>query len=254
MVHLIPLPGSPRFAGSMKRVLDAARSDASTLAAAGFPSLMVENFGDAPFHADRSDPETVAALTVAATAVLDATGLPLGINVLRNDALTALSIAAVVGAAFIRVNVLTGVMYTDQGPIVGKADALQRRRAALAPHVEVWADVMVKHATPPPGLDIARAAEDAVLRGMADGIIVSGEGTGAGPDLEEARRARAAIPKETRLVIGSGASVDNLADLAEVADSVIVGSSIKVDGDPSARVDPLRAAAFVETARHHGLH
>jgi membrane complex biogenesis BtpA family protein len=253
MVHLIPLPGSPRYAGSMDRVLDTARSEATALAQAGFPALMVENFGDAPFPAERSDPETVAALTLAVAAVSDATGLPFGVNVLRNDALSALAIAAVTGAAFIRVNVLTGVMYTDQGPIVGRADELQRRRAALAPQVEVWADVLVKHATPPPGLVMARAAEDAVLRGLADAVIVSGDRTGTDPDLEQAREARAAIPKETRLVIGSGAAVDNLATLLEVADSLIVGSSIKVDGDAASRVDPLRAAAFIEAARDHGL-
>jgi membrane complex biogenesis BtpA family protein len=237
----------------MDRVLDTARSDAAALAEAGFPALMVENFGDAPFHADRSDPETVAALTLAVAAVSDATGLPLGVNVLRNDALSALAIAAVTGARFIRVNVLTGVMYTDQGPIVGRADELQRRRASLAPQVEVWADVMVKHATPPPGLGMARAAEDAVLRGLADAVIVSGEGTGTDPDLEQARLARAAMPKETRLVIGSGASADNLTTLLGVADTLIVGSSIKVDGDAASRVDPLRAAAFIEAARDHGL-
>jgi membrane complex biogenesis BtpA family protein len=237
----------------MDRVLDTARSDAAALAEAGFPALMVENFGDAPFHADRSDPETVAALTLAVAAVSDATGLPLGVNVLRNDALSALAIAAVTGARFIRVNVLTGVMYTDQGPIVGRADELQRRRASLAPQVEVWADVMVKHATPPPGLGMTRAAEDAVLRGLADAVIVSGEGTGTDPDLEQARLARAAMPKETRLVIGSGASADNLTTLLGVADTLIVGSSIKVDGDAASRVDPLRAAAFIEAARDHGL-
>jgi membrane complex biogenesis BtpA family protein len=237
----------------MDQVLETARSEATTLAEAGFPALMVENFGDAPFRADHSDPVTVAALTLAVAAVSDATRLPLGVNVLRNDALSALDIAAVSGASFIRVNVLTGVMYTDQGPIVGRADELQRRRAALAPQVEVWADVMVKHATPPPGLGMARAAEDAVLRGLADAVIVSGDGTGTDPDLDQARLARTVIPKETRLVIGSGVSVDNLATLLEVADTVIIGSSIKVDGDASSRVDPLRAAAFIEAARDHGL-
>jgi predicted TIM-barrel enzyme len=54
-------------------------------------------------------------------------------------------------------------------------------------------------------------------------------------------------------VIGSGAGVDNLGSLADVADTVIVGSSLKIDGNANERLDPERVAAFIETARHHGL-
>ncbi len=237
----------------MEEVIETSVSEAKALAGIGFPALLVENFGDVPFHADRSDPETVAAMTLAVRSVKEATGNPVGVNVLRNDALGALAIAAVTGAAFIRVNVLSGIMYTDQGPILGRADELARRRANLAPEVEVWADVMVKHATPPPGLDIRQAAEDTVTRGLADAVIVSGPGTGAEPDVHEAGLVRSVIPEGTRLVIGSGAGIGNLGRLAEVADTVIVGSSIKIDGLATSPVDISRATSFIAEARAHGL-
>ena len=253
MVHLLPLPGSPRFGGSMGQVLDAARSDAATLERSGFPALLVENFGDAPFRADGVESETVAGLTLAVAAVQAETSLPVGVNVLRNDALAALGIAAATGARFIRVNVLTGVMYTDQGPIVGKAAELLRRRAALAPEAEIWADVLVKHATPPSGLTAEQAARDTVERGLADAVIVSGSGTGAEPDLEEAAAIAGAVPKGTRVVVGSGATTGNLGRLLEVADTVIVGSALKADNDPGQPVDAARAAAFFEAASGHGL-
>lgn len=253
MVHLLPLPGAPRFAGSVPQVIETAVAEAETLSSAGFPALLVENFGDVPFHPYHSDPETVAAMTLAVAAVSEATGLPLGVNVLRNDALAALAIATVTGARFIRVNVHTGTMFTDQGPIRGRADEVLRRRAALAADVEIWADVMVKHANAPPGLEIGQAADDTVTRGLADAIIVSGTGTGAEPDLEEAVTVRSVIPKETRLVIGSGAGIANLGRLAEVADTVIVGSSIKLDGLAGSPVDPVRATALIDAARDHGL-
>jgi hypothetical protein len=214
---------------------------------------MVENFGDAPFRADTSDPETIAAMALAVRGVVEQTDLPVGVNVLRNDALSALAIASVAGAQFIRVNVLTGLMYTDQGPIVGRADEVARRRAVLGPEIEVWADVMVKHATPPPGLDMEQAVEDTVVRGLADAVIVSGTGTGVEPDADEAARARSVLPKGVRLVIGSGAGVDNLGSLADVADTIIVGSSLKMDGNANEGLDPERVAAFMEAARHHGL-
>jgi membrane complex biogenesis BtpA family protein len=253
MIHLLPLPGSPRYAGSFDQVLETSINEATALEEAGFPALMVENFGDAPFRADTSDPETIAAMALAVRGVVEMTDLPVGVNVLRNDALSALAIAAVAGARFIRVNVLTGVMYTDQGPIVGRADEVARRRAVLGPEIEVWADVMVKHATPPPGLDMEQAVEDTVVRGLADAVIVSGTGTGVEPDADEAARARSVLPKGVRLVIGSGAGVDNLGSLADVADTIIVGSSLKMDGNANEGLDPERVAAFMEAARHHGL-
>lgn len=252
MVHLLPLPGSPLFAGSMDEVVATAVEDARVLVRAGFPALIVENFGDVPFHADVVPPETVAAMTRAVAAVCE-TGIPVGVNVLRNDALAALGVAASTGARFIRVNVLTGVMYTDQGPIVGQADQVQRKKAALAPHVEVWADVMVKHSTPPHGIDARQAALDTVERGLADAVIVSGSGTGEEPDVGEARSVKESVPGGTRIVVGSGATTSNLDSLLAAVDTVIVGSSIKVNGDPSKRPDPLRAKAFVEHAAERGL-
>jgi membrane complex biogenesis BtpA family protein len=198
-------------------------------------------------------PVTIAAVTTAVNAISAAAPVPFGVNVLRNDGLAALGIAAATDAGFIRINVLTGVMYTDQGPIVGQAANLLRERGALAPNVEIWADVMVKHATPPTGLDARQAAADTVERGLADAVIVSGSGTGAEPDIHEAVTVRAAIPRETRLVIGSGASAKNLSGLMDVADAVIVGSALKIDGDPNNRVDPARAEAFVKAASNHGL-
>ena len=251
MVHLLALPGSPSFGGSIDEVITTAVTDAEMLIEAGFPALMVENFADVPFYADQVPAETVAALAVAVHEVTG-TGVPVGVNVLRNDGLAALGIAAATEARFIRINVLTGMMITDQGPIVGRAAEIQRARTVLCPDVEVWADVMVKHAVPPAGLDAYQAAIDTVERGLADAVIVSGSGTGVEPDLEEARVVRTAVP-ETRIVIGSGANEDNLDHLLDVADSVIVGSSIKLDGEATNRPDRSRVERFVKKASEHGL-
>lgn len=251
MVHLLPLPGPPRYAGSMSDVVERAVADAAALAESG--SLMIENYGDVPFFPNDVPAETAAAMAVASRAVADGTGLPFGVNVLRNDVLSALGVAAATGGAFVRVNVLSGMMYTDQGPLIGKAADALRKRSTLAPDVEIWADVMVKHAAAPPGIDARQAAADTVERGLADAVIVSGSGTGIEPDLHEAAIVRAAIPPETRLVVGSGADVDNLPKLADLADSIIVGSSLKVGGDARNPVDPDRADRFVKTAKDHGL-
>jgi hypothetical protein len=247
MVHLPPLPGSPRFEGDLDSVIAFSVRDAHVLKQAGFPALMIENFGDAPFFPDQVAPITVAAMTRAVATIAEAAGLPIGVNVLRNDALAALAIAAATGAAMIRVNVLTGLMNTDQGPIVGKAAEVARQRQTDCPEVAILADVFVKHATPPFGLTIEQAALDTWERGGADALIVSGTGTGAAPDLEEAARLRKAVP-DAKIFVGSGASAATLGALAEVADGAIVGSSLKANGRISDQVDPDRARELVRAA------
>ena len=237
----------------MTGVVDAAVADAVALAEAGFPCLLVENFGDVPFYADSVPPETAAAMAVAVSEVGKASGLPVGVNVLRNDARSALGIAAATGAAFVRVNVLVGTMYTDQGPIVGQAASIARLRKAVSPGTEIWADVMVKHATPPPGSDVAQITADTVERGLADAVIVSGAATGIAADLAIGAEVRAAVGDRMRVVVGSGATADNLEELTSFADTVIVGSSLKLDGEARHSVDPERARRMVDAATSAGL-
>jgi len=248
MVHLGPLPGSPCFKGDMPAILAAATSDAAELTAAGFDGIMVENFGDAPFFADDVPKITVAAMTRAVAAISDATDLPIGVNVLRNDALAAMAIASVTGAAFIRVNVLSGTMSTDQGVITGRAAELARLRSAIAPGVAVAADVFVKHAAPPQGLSIAQAALDTFERAGADALIVSGSGTGAGTSPDTIAAVKEAVPGAP-VFIGSGVDATTAAALLALADGAIVGTSIKVDGKTTAPVDPERVRALVAAAQ-----
>ena len=252
MVHLDPLPGSPRFAGSIDQVVEDAVIRAATLVAAGFPALIVENFGDTPFFADDVPAVTTAAVTRCVAAITTQVATPVGVNVLRNDAVAAIGIAAVTGAAMIRVNILIGSMETDQGPIVGRAARVARDRQVLASNCEIWADVMVKHASPPPGLTLEQAAGDTWHRGGADALIVSGSGTGRAPDTEAFNRVRAAVP-DAPLVVGSGATTDNVASLSELADHIIVGTALEVDGHPGAPLDPARVEAFVKAAAAVGL-
>ncbi|MGH7467689.1 MAG: BtpA/SgcQ family protein [Longimicrobiales bacterium] len=248
MVHVLPLPGAPQWGGSMSAVLERAARDATALAEAGFDALLVENFGDAPFFPDVVPPETIAGLTVVASRVASVSALPMGVNVLRNDARAALGIAAVVGASFMRINLHTGALLTDQGWITGRAHETLRQRRQLDSAVAICADVLVKHATAPPGTDVAEVARDTYLRGGADVLIVSGPATGMATDPARARAVKQAVP-EVPLWIGSGIRAENIASFLTVANGAIVGSSIKVNGQPAGAVDPTRAAALVSAAR-----
>ena len=136
-------------------------------------TLLVENFGDAPFSAERLEPVTIASMGIIAAQVRSATSLPLGVNALRNDARAALGIAVAAEASFIRVNVHTGVAATDQGMVEGRADETLRLRQRLNPDVGIFADVHVKHAAPISQPDLVLAAEETAYRGMADAVIPS---------------------------------------------------------------------------------
>src|SRR5262249_11779367 len=84
VVHLRPLPGSPRWKGDLEEVIDRARTDARAYERGGAHALFIENFGDVPFTKGRVGPETIAAMATAGRAVREAVKLPIGFNVLRN--------------------------------------------------------------------------------------------------------------------------------------------------------------------------
>ena len=247
MIHLGPLPGSPR-AVPLHDTISRAVSDAVSLVDAGFDALMIENFGDAPYFPNDVPKVTIATVTRAVAAVADNVAVPIGVNVLRNDGLGAVAVAAATGARFIRINVLSGSMSTDQGPIDGHAAEVARLKHTLAPGIEVLADVMVKHATPPPGLTLEQAAADLWERAGADGIIVSGAGTGRALDPTDLATVRAAVPGAP-LYAGSGVTEDTVADILGVCVGAIVGTATKVDGITTNRVDPERAKAIVKAAK-----
>jgi uncharacterized protein len=257
VVHLLPLPTSARWGGSLKAVIERAEQEATALASGGVDGIIVENFFDAPFTKNQVDPAVVSAMTVVVQRIQNLVTVPVGLNVLRNDGRSAIAIASCVNAQFIRVNVLTGVMATDQGLIEGEAHQLLRYRRELGSDVKIFADVLVKHARPLSSPNLTVAVKDTIERGLADAVILSGWATGSPPDQEDLELATAAAAG-TPVFIGSGASWENVGTLLQAADGVIVSSSLKRHGQIQQRIDPIRVSQFVEAARrppeidHHG--
>lgn len=248
VVHLLPLPTSPLWGGSLKTVIDRAEQEATALAAGGVDGIVVENFFDAPFPKEQVDPAVVSAMSLIVQRLMNMVTLPIGINVLRNDARSALAIATCTRSHFIRVNVLTGVMATDQGLIEGRAHELLRYRRELGSEVKIFADVLVKHARPLSSPNLTVAVQDTIERGLADAIILSGWATGSPPSLEDLELASAAA-NGTPVFVGSGADWENISTLMQAADGVIVSSSLKRHGKREQPIDPIRVSRFVEAAR-----
>ena len=246
MVHLPPLPGSPRFAGSVADVLASAERDAAALVEGGADAMMLENFHDVPFYKSRVPRITLACVARAATLVKQIAGdLPVGVNVLRNDGRSALAAAVAAGCDFVRVNVLCGARVTDQGVIEGvAADLMRDRRMFHAEHSQVWADVDVKHSAPLSPRPLEEEVADTLKRGLADALIVSGGGTGLPTDPLKLARVKA-VAGGAPVLVGSGATLETLDDLTPHADGLIVGTALQRDG----RIDVDLVRAFADRLR-----
>ena len=249
VLHLPPMPGDPRYrAGGFGEVESHVLNDAEMLVEGGVDALILENFGSAPFtkgtEGHRLPPHQVAAMAIIARAAMTRFGRPVGINCLRNDARSAIGIAAAVGASFIRVNVHTGAYVTDQGLIEGEAAMTLRYRDALGVDIAVLADVMVKHAAPLVPIDTEQAVHDTVGRGLADAIVVTGVATGAPVDVDHLARVRGAAG-DGPVVLGSGLRPETVGDVKPYVDAAIVGTFFKEHGEVHRPVELSRVAELV---------
>lgn len=249
VVHLPPLPGSPRYNGDdMSSIIERALRDARTLRDGEVDGVIIENFWDVPYRRGSVDPSTVASMTIIAKEISREIGVPIGVNVLRNDAIAALAIAKAIGGAFIRVNAYIEVVVTDQGVIEPCAYRVQMaKRIYQAENVKVFADVHVKHGVPLAKRSIEVVAEEALSRGLADAVVLTGPSTGIPPLLEEVEKVRARLPKAS-IIIGSGCNPENISELFKLADAAIVGSYFK-EGDLSSFVSREKVEIFMSKVR-----
>lgn len=251
MVHVGALPGSPRNETSVELIASQAATEAKALESAGFDAVIIENMHDTPYvHGDRLGPQVVAAMTRIGLEVEAAISLPLGVQVLSGGNRQALAVAQSIGGAFIRCENYVFSHVADEG-LLAEAEAgplMRYRREIGATEIKVCCDIKKKHASQAitADLSIADAAEAAEFFG-ADGLIVTGSHTGKPASLDDVKAVRQA--STLPVLVGSGVTAESVASILDVADAVIVGSSIKVDGRWANPVDERRAAAIVKAAR-----
>ena len=257
VIHLPPMPGDPKAGAdtSFTQVVDHALRDVDALVSGGVHGIIVENFGSAPFQkgdaGNRLPPHQVALMARVVGACVASAGLPIGVNCLRNDAQSALGIAAATGAQFIRVNVHSGAYLTDQGIIEGEAWRTLRYRKELgAENVAILADVLVKHAEPLVPVDPVTATEDCLKRGLADGVVVTGRATGQPIETERLKTVHQAAAGKP-VYLGSGLTLDSVSALMPYATGAIVGTALKQGGNVLAPVDSERVKLIAEAMNEY---
>lgn len=245
MIHLLPLPGSPLFT-DVQSVIHQASHDYHALREGGVDGVLIENFGDVPFVKNAVNHHVVAWMTRIVLSL--GINIPFGINVLRNDAISALAVAHATGAHFIRCNILTGAMVTDQGVIEGTPAEVLRYRSLLKCDAKILADVHVKHAVPLVVQPIERAARDTAYRGLADGLIVTGVETGDPPTSEDMKAVKKAVPDKP-LFAGSGITHENVESVFRLCDGCIVGKAFKKGGRIENPVDRAIVEPFMQKVK-----
>lgn len=241
MIHVGALPGTPRSKYPIRDIVDRAAMEARVLVAGGVDALMIENMHDRPYLRQGAGPEIVAAMTTIGVAVRATVHVPIGIQILAGANREALAAALAARCGFIRVENFAYAHVADEG-LMSEADAgplLRYRRAINAEGIAVLADVKKKHSSHAitADVDLAEAAHTAEFFG-ADGVIVTGTATGRPTAPSDAQAASAAV--KVPVLIGSGITPNNIADLWPHANAFVVGSFLKHDGLWSNNLDPWR--------------
>ena len=243
VLHLLPLPGAPLYDGAMQKVYDQVLAELEVFKRHHLDSVIVENFRDMPYFPGRVPAETVAAMAAVSREVVRAADMPVGINVLRSDGEAAIAVATASGAHYVRINVHMGAVVADQGIVEGSSQVSVRLRSALKSRALIFADVGVKHAAPIAGRSLDIETRDLTERGLADAIIVTGDRTGVETSVTDVDIVRRSTPLP--LLVGSGATPENIEQMLPKVNGLIVGSYFKKDGAGHNLVDESRVQRFV---------
>jgi membrane complex biogenesis BtpA family protein len=248
MAHFPPLPGTPLYDPKLtvEGMIRQMKSDMDKLTRNGVDAVLFCNEGDRPYSL-KADFEAVAVMTRVITEIAPR-GLPFGVDFLW-DPKAPLAIARATGASFVR-EVFTGVYESDMGLWQPDAAAMLRyRRQIDADNVKVFYNVTPEFASPLGTRSVGQRARSAVVSSLADVILVSGPMAGAEPDVAWLREAKEAVGQQVPVLLNTGAKVENIKQFLKVADGVIVGSSLKVDGYTWNPVDEGRVKAFVAAVK-----
>jgi len=252
MLHCPALPGSPASSAGLPEILDTVLGEAEIYRQAGVDGLILENMHDTPYCRDQDlGPEVTACMTAVAGRVRAATppSLPVGVQVLAAANRSALAVALAAGLQFIRAEGFVFSHVADEGWIDGQAGPLLRyRRNIGATQVAVLADIKKKHSAHAVTADVSLADTARAAKFFrADGVVVTGAGTGLPACPAELASTLAAVPG-LPVLVGSGVTAENIEHFS-AATALIIGTEFKQGGRWENALAPDRILAVVERAR-----
>lgn len=246
MVQLAPLAGGSGYHGeSIESVLEGALSEASILADNGVDVLMIQNLGDIPVDLTATTIQ-VAWMTRITAEVRQKFGVPVGLNLLENDAEAMFAIASASGADFVRIKIYVGAMMTPFGMETAQSHAaIKARNSWNAEKVAIFADVHDRTGTPISSGGFIEDVEFAVRLGMADGLVLTGKSYRQTLEMIEAARGKY---REVPILVGGGVTAENFGEVVKEADGAIVSTSMKGSGSAVGVFVPSKVREFMAAA------
>lgn len=246
MIHVLALPGTPLYKGSVQQIIDVATEEASIYKKAGIDAIMLENMHDVPYTKIHVGPEISSVMTLVAQIVKKETGLTMGIQILAGANQAALAVALASGLEFIRAEGFVFGHVADEGYIDSQAAELLRYRKMIgAESIAVFTDIKKKHSAHSITADVdlidtAHAAEFF----LSDGVIITGKQTGVSADVIELESVKKSV--QIPILVGSGVTLENLETYLPLSDAMIVGSYFKEDGHWANALNYEKVATFME--------
>ena len=240
MVHLPALPGSPLYNSKLglDYILESAEKDLNALQNAGVDAVMFGNENDRPYEFNVNQ-ATTSSMAYIIGSLKNKINVPFGVNVLW-DPMSTIALAASTGAQFVR-EIFTGTYASDMGlwnPDAGKAmryrDSLNRNDLLMFYNISAEFAYSLDRRT------VAERAKSAAFSSIPDAILVSGQITGESASIDDLKEVKNLLPK-IPIIANTGVKIENVENTLSIVDGVIIGSSLKIDGDTWNPVDPLRA-------------
>ena len=242
MVHLLPLPGSPKYAGDMDAIYEAGLKDLKALEKGGAGAVIIENFGDVPYAAENELINKIAFAKMVALLKRE-TKLPVGINYQFNDTETEWAVAYCCDVDFIRCEVFAENRVGPNGMFIAAGPKMMRMKAHYNKDIMILADANVKHtfALAEQPLDFTI---ESLIEGGADGVIVTGITTGVNPSVDDVKLV-SKHAKGLPVFLGSGINEKNVNEYLPYISGAIVGSSLKKDHNVNNPVDMKNVKKFM---------
>lgn len=246
MIQPSPLPGSYRhYDKTIDDIVKEVLEETQMIVDNGFDGVILQNMNDMPIK-QIAPPEAIAYMTRIAFEIKQHyPQLILGILV-NWDGVASLAVADAVNADFVRVeHLFTGANVTSAGILEAQCVEIAALRKRIRSKVPVYADIQEVHGVALGGKPMDAAAWEAVHEAFADGLFVSGKTTEE--SLEMIHAVRKKLPN-TPIILGGGATGDNIEELLAYYDGVSVATWVK-NGDMKNPIDPKRASIFMNGVR-----
>lgn len=246
MVHLKNISYNINDDFELEKVLTTAKRDLISLQEGGVDAAIVENFFDIPYSNEISL-EQVINFTSIFTRLKEISSIPLGVNLQQTSGNEEMQIAQLCGGEFIRSEAFVETRLGSFGILTPQANSLIKYKKERNSKVVIFADINVKHTIGLVNQPIESSILDAKMAG-ANALILTGFATGKSPTVEDVRRFKE-IAEEIPVLVGSGVSKNNISELMKHCEGIIVGSSLKENGEVSNEIDVNKVKEIVELGR-----